>query len=108
MMNEEENRKMIGISMVVKISKIIFTVAVLIFSISIACASVNNTSANETGTASKVGIDTDAAFVPYNNVLAKIHTGGGNLVDVDGYYSGGISSMVLKKSGCVSGHVIGD
>ncbi len=48
MMNEEENRRMIEISMVVKISKIIFTVAVLIFSISIACASVNNTSVNET------------------------------------------------------------
>lgn len=65
-------------------------------------------SENGTGTASKVGINTDAAFVPYNNVLAKIHIGGGNIIDVDGYYSGGISSMVLKKSGCVSGHTTGD
>ena len=48
MMNEEDNQRMIEISMVVKISKIIFTVAVLIFSTSIACASVNNTSVNET------------------------------------------------------------
>ena len=39
---------MIEISMVVKISKIILSVAILIFSTSIACASVNNVSANET------------------------------------------------------------
>ena len=40
--------------MVIKISKIILSVAVLIFSTSIACASVNNTSVNETAIASLI------------------------------------------------------
>jgi len=48
------NRRMIEISTVVKILKIALSVAVLIFSTSIACASVNNASANETMTESLI------------------------------------------------------
>ena len=42
------NRRMIEISMKVKISKILLAVAMLIFSTSIACARVNNAAVNET------------------------------------------------------------
>jgi hypothetical protein len=64
-------------------------------------------SGNLAGTVSKIGANTDAAFVPYSNVAAQIHTGGGNFVNVDGYYSGGISGMVLKRSGRITGSVTG-
>ena len=43
-MTNGKNLRIIEISTVVKISKIILSVALLIFSTSIACASVNNTS----------------------------------------------------------------
>ena len=48
MMDGKKNRRMIEISMVIKMSKIALSVIVLIFSTSIACASVNNAAANET------------------------------------------------------------
>ncbi|WP_162197371.1 chymotrypsin family serine protease, partial [Methanosarcina mazei] len=64
-------------------------------------------SGNQAGTVSKIGVNTDAAFIPYSNVTARIHTGGGNFVNVAGYYSGGISGMTLTKSGRASGSVTG-
>lgn len=64
-------------------------------------------SGNLAGTVSKIGSNTDAAFVPYNNVAAKMHIGGGNFVNVNGSYSGGISGMTLTKSGAASGSVTG-
>ncbi|WP_233125720.1 hypothetical protein [Methanohalophilus portucalensis] len=63
---------------------------------------------NESGTSSLIGSDSDVAFVPYDNVVGKIHVGGGYTIDVDGYYSGGITSMYLQRSGCVSGVELGD
>lgn len=64
--------------------------------------------ANQSGTTSLVGTDTDVAFVPYDNVIGKLHVGGGYFIDVDGYYSGGITSMYLRRVGCVSGVELGD
>jgi streptogrisin B len=64
-------------------------------------------SRNLAGTVSKLGLNTDAAFVPYSNVAAKMHIGGGTFVNVNGYYTGGISGMALTKSGSASGSVSG-
>lgn len=64
-------------------------------------------SGNLAGTVSKLGSNTDAAFVPYSNVAAKMHIGGGTFVNVNGYYTGGISGMTLTKSGSASGSVSG-
>ena len=63
---------------------------------------------NLAGTVSKIGLNTDAAFIPYSNVTAKMHIGGGTFVTVKGYYSGGISGMTLTKSGSASGSVTGE
>jgi streptogrisin B len=64
-------------------------------------------SGNLAGTVSKLGSNTDAAFVPYSNVAAMMHIGGGTFVNVNGYYTGGISGMTLTKSGSASGSVSG-
>lgn len=64
-------------------------------------------SGNLAGTVSKIGSNTDAAFVPYSNVTAKMHIGGGSFVNINGCYSGGISGMTLTKSGAASGSVTG-
>lgn len=63
--------------------------------------------ANYTGAVSIIGANTDAAFVPYSSVTSKMHIGGGSIVDIAGTYSGGISGMILKKSGSSSGSVTG-
>lgn len=64
--------------------------------------------ANKSGTTSLVGSDTDVAFVPYDNVTAKIHVGDGYTINVDGYYDGGMPTMFLRRVGCVSGVELGD
>lgn len=64
-------------------------------------------SGNLAGTVSKIGSNTDAAFIPYSNVAARMHIGGGSFVNVNGCYSGGISGMTLTKSGAASGSVTG-
>ncbi len=64
-------------------------------------------SGNLGGTISKIGSNTDAAFIPYSNVAATMHIGGGSFVNVNGCYSGGISGMTLTKSGAASGSVTG-
>jgi hypothetical protein len=62
---------------------------------------------NYNAAVSVLGANTDAAFVPYSNVVDDLHIGGGTFVDVYGTYSGGISGMQLTKSSTVSGSVTG-
>jgi len=70
------NRRMIEISMKVKISKIILSVAVLIFSTSIACASVNNASVNEAAVESLIQDLADQnVSVKVNAVKALVEIG---------------------------------
>ncbi|MCZ7400219.1 MAG: S1 family peptidase [Candidatus Methanoperedens sp.] len=52
----------------------------------------------QAGTVSKVGTNTaDAAFVPYNNVEASIHIGGGVRVPVKGFIDPFIGMQVFKS-----------
>ena len=75
-MTNGKNLRIIEISTVVKISKIIFSVALLIFSISIACASVNNTSVNETAIVSLIQDIADQNLsVKANAVKALVEIG---------------------------------
>ncbi|MCM1986341.1 S1 family peptidase [Methanococcoides seepicolus] len=55
-----------------------------------------------------IGTTTDVAFVPYDNVEGKLHISNGYIIDVDGYYSGGIKDMYLQRSGISSGYKGGE
>ncbi|KAB2947518.1 MAG: hypothetical protein MPEBLZ_03110 [Candidatus Methanoperedens nitroreducens] len=68
-------------------------------------------SENEAGIVSKIGTNTaDASFIPFNNVEASIHIGGGYYVPVKGDRNPQIGWRVYKSgitSGITGGNVVG-